>query len=73
MATSIGAPDDNIEATEEVSTREVFVGVEADGDAAGTLPNVDTKTLIRVIRKTPNIDKLLILSADANPLFLCTL
>lgn len=47
---------------------------EDDGAAAaGTFPNVDTKTLIKVIRKIPKTDKLLILSADANPLFLCTL
>lgn len=50
----------------------VDVVTAADPDEE-TFPNVETKTLIRVIRKIPKTDKLLILSADAKPLFRCTL
>lgn len=39
-----------------------------EAEEEGTFPKVDTNTLIKVIKNTPKIDKLLILSAEANPL-----
>lgn len=78
--TATGSTDEIIDIAEVVSRitpadeldDATVVDVEAD-EEAGTLPKVETNTLIRVIRNTPKIDKLLILSAEANPLRLCTL
>lgn len=60
---------------DEVMDPGMAVVVVADDDPPPeeTFPKVETKTLINVIRKTPKTDKLLILSADANPLLRCTL
>lgn len=79
---SIGGPPDGEimdDATELVSGIDpsgfgaIVVAEDDPDDDEGTFPNVDTKTLIRVIRKTPKTERLLILSAEANPLRLCTL
>lgn len=86
-ATSAGATDAIMEAMEVVSTIPetppanvvmdpgiaVVVVVDDDAPPEETFPKVETKTLINVIRKTPKTDKLLIRSADAKLLLLCTL